>query len=294
MLLSILFPIADSRRFLQNSEKLRVPNWHSPVPDHDFIHFMGKIRHRIHGGGLGWAGEDKICYANRALRFCENLDLPSYKIGVPIALKCAFRQFFFDGRIVGKFEIGVQAKKQNLQLSRAQTKSLLLHYLNLTVKIPDPLGTSIMCRLIQAGKPLANLYLHASTSTINREKIENWQVMAGSPLIFVVCGKDDRIGIPRNAKYISIPKTYNFQLHYSRIIAGDRIIPMWTISMKSPREDYMARTLRLYLMRLHAEYSCLSLVLRNICANKFEESSGDHTLRELQEYFNITVKKITS
>ena len=102
MLLSIQFPIADARRFLDKPERLGTPIWPHPSPDSEFIRFFGAIRNRPLGGLAGWIGEDPICKANRALLLSKN---PSLIEGHKPA-HVAFRRFYFDGWAVGKYEIG--------------------------------------------------------------------------------------------------------------------------------------------------------------------------------------------
>ncbi len=170
MLFVILFPIADSRSFLNaDTGMLNRPFWPTPIPDQDFIRSFGAIRRRPRGGLAGWVSEAEICEANNALRFKQlNTHIDS-ESGTRIPFRIAYRRFYFDGQAVAKFEVGLVAQNlRKIKLSPQQTRELFYHFLELDVSIPHPLRVSTQCQLVRAGKHLTNLYALSSSKT--------WQV----------------------------------------------------------------------------------------------------------------------
>src|SRR5436305_2076496 len=98
MLLSIQFPLADSRPFLpMRKAMLPIPQWPVGTPDKDFVRCFGMIRRRRLGGLAGWVGENTVCEAGRALR------LPNFRRTIrkeanqllpePIRQQLGFRRF---------------------------------------------------------------------------------------------------------------------------------------------------------------------------------------------------------
>lgn len=289
MLLSIQFPIADARRFLNQAARLGSPGWPSPSPDYEFVRFFGAIRNRPRGGLAGWIGEDPICSANRALLLSKNPSVfegykPTYVV---------FRRFYFDGWAVGKYEIGFHKR---LRASPAQFKDLENQFLRLPVRIRNRTGTPINSELAQAGKHLARLYLMASTPTKRAvpEKDE-WQVRSGTPLLYMELQDPEDITIPKEAKSIELPNwPSGLKLfHYGIPYRGGKIY-MWILKHgTSVKQENMARALRLYLLRLHAEHECLRLILQSIANKDIQITRGTASSSDLQLYLNKAIKRVT-
>lgn len=208
MLISIQFPVADSRRFVHMSRGLlQCPTWPSPTPDKEFIRALGSIRRRKRGGTDGWVGESETCEANKAIRFTHNLGLaiPGSR---PLKLRCQFRRFFCDGLALGKFEIGISVVYWTKRYAYHESgwnvynprtiapAELIRHILSLPVEVRTHSGNWEACELGQAGQPLANLYRAASTkfSDYTPSTTENWQVRAGNPMLFWDHEQDFRWG----------------------------------------------------------------------------------------------------
>jgi hypothetical protein len=289
LLLSIQFPIADARRFLDQVERLGSPGWPLPAPNSEFVRFFGAIRDRTLGGLAGWLGEDRICSANRGLSFSKN----PYFIEGHTKTRIVFRRFYFDGRAVGKFEIGLHT---NLRSFPAQLKDLETHLLRLPVRIRNDPGTPIYSELAQAGKHIAHLYLMASTPT--KKAVANkdlWQVRSGTPILFLELRQNESITIPKEAKSINIPNwPANLKLfHYGIPYRGGRVY-MWILQFgNSLMEEGVARTLRLYLLRLNAEHECLRLILQSIANKDIQITRGSAVSDDLQEYLDKAFKRIT-
>jgi len=294
MLLSIQFPIADARKFLDQVERLGMPGWPLPNPNSEFVRFFGPIRDRRLGGLAGWIGEDRICKADRALSFPQN---PS-PIEGHAKTRIAFRRFYFDGWAVGKFEIGFHTSLDHLP---AQFKDLESHFLRLPVRIGNSIGMPISCELAQAGKHIAHLYLMASTPTKRTvSDKDKWQVRSGIPLLFLEMHNYENVKIPREAKAIKL-SNWPFNLwpsnlklfHYGIPYRGGKIY-MWILKEgNSAKQKNIARTLRLYLLRLNAEHECLRLILQSIAKKDIQITRGTARSDDLQRYLDKALKRIT-
>ena len=103
MLLSIQFPLADIRRFLQTRTGcIDQPEWPLPAvrpefpQNAPFVRSFGQIKPRMLGGLAFW-GEDLICEATRLVRWQKPnaYAFRSNKMVLPMEL--AFRRFFLTG-----------------------------------------------------------------------------------------------------------------------------------------------------------------------------------------------------
>ena len=188
MLLSLLFPFADSRRFLADAAVLASPNWPLPQVDTEFVRFFGPIRRREGGGLDTWVGENEVCRADRALQFVTS---PSYQDSqnahIRLTLRCAYRRLFFEGDALGKFEIGLAIKSRAVfQLDAAPFERFLQHTLNAPVRVRDT--PSPTYKLREAGKPIAQLYSAATAAKAVSPHVtmpQPWWVRAGTPLLFL-------------------------------------------------------------------------------------------------------------
>lgn len=289
MLLSIQYPFADTRMFLQNTHKLNVPVWPIPIVNKEFVRHFGIIRNRQRGGIGRWIGENETCEARKALRFCGNLIFIERSSNLKINLRCAFRRLYFDGWAVGKYEIGIATNFELFQrLNNEQSKRFFEHILKLPLNIEGINNTTI----INANNQIAEMYL--SSTTKNGHKTKPWWVIAGSPFLFLEYSSEE-INIPYRMDSIPISNSYNFQLFHSFIPFAGSNYHLWIL--RHPiREDYTnikkSRELRISMMRLNAEQECLRLVYRNIRLRKLIVSRGTTESDDLQNYLKKAKSKI--
>ena len=288
MLLSIQFPIADARRFLNQAERLGIPGWPLPSPNSEFVRFFGHIRNRPRGGLAGWIGEDPICSADRALSLSGN---PSLLEGHKPA-HVVFRRFYFDGWAVGKYEIGFHNR---LRAVPARLRNLESRFLRLPIRIRSRAGPPVDSELAQAGRYLARLYLMASTPTRRTiSEKDEWQVRAGTPLLYLELADPEDIAVPKEAKRVELPgQPSGFKLfHYGIPYRGGKI-NMWILKHEvSVKQENMARALRLYLLRLNAEHECLRLILQSIANKDIQITRGTAASNDLQRYLNKAIERI--
>ncbi|URD50043.1 hypothetical protein [Chroococcidiopsis sp. CCNUC1] len=305
MLISIQFPFADARKFLENTGRLDVPGWPLPTPDYEFVRCFGSIRRRRRGGIEGWIGEDEICEADKALRFCNSLKFVDSKLASSILLRCVFRRLYFDGWAVGKYEVGICPKKRmRSTLLNWQFKELIEHFLSLPVSIRNFQGNTEFYDLLRSGKHLVQLYQEATTSQSFLCKPEDWWVRSGVPLLFTQLNAKEDIKLPFWSKPVIISEDEEFQLLHCLVPYSGFNLRMWVLHTNRSStwrsnhheklyESDRARTLRICLLRLHAEHEGLRLILRNIMNEKINILPRTPQSDTLQRYLNSATARIS-
>jgi hypothetical protein len=305
MLITLQFPIADSRKFINSDTKrLDKPSWLIPIPDQDFVRSFGVIRKRPRGGLSGWLSESYICEASHAIRF-QGVKPFKDDLGNSIKFKVVFRRFYFDGLAVGKFEVGIAAwgfkRRRFLSvnskvLSNNKTKEFLFYILDLPVLVRAASGEYVECYLRHVGQLLANSYAVSSTLkkafSTERYFLEDWWVQACEPIMLITYNEDyESMQIPFLGKFLNLQNIDDSGILSHHVIshAGENL-RMWLIG------EYWAsdtlRQLRIFLLRLHAERSCLRQILRNISTGKLVVPKRSQQSRVLQEYLNEATKRI--
>ena len=289
MLLCIQFPFADARRFLDKIERLETPTWPQPTPDSEFIRYFGAIRNRPRGGLDSWIAEDPICEAIRALSFSK---APVFMDGQS-GSRIVFRRLYFDGWAVGKLEIGISIRISKLPAELLDLEDSLLR---LPVYIRNhATGAAMKSELAQAGKHIAQLYLAATTSTKRAiAEEEKWQVRAGTPILYLEATSAESLEIPKPAQPIKLPdRLAHLKVAYHGIPYRGGKIPMWIIQNgQSVEEANLARTLRLYLLRLNAESESLRLILQSLANQDIKVTPGTTASKDLQWYLGKALARI--
>lgn len=300
MLISIQFPMADSRGFIRTTGRLSKPGWPLPTPDKEFVRAYGAVRIRPKGGLSGWIGENEICEATHSIRLTACLTVKSTDSPTAIPLRVVFRRFFFDGLAAGKFELGLATKsRKSLTLSKRDIRVLFERFLLLKVRIRQPNGADVECPLIHAGKYLAHSYLTATTQIGHPKHPKGWWVRAGSPLLFLECGNREQVHLPYFSRQVDLPDIYDFELHHCLVPLQGGTVRMWFLDKYDNKNTNFdnegrgaARRLRIYLQRLNAEHECLRLILRNVKDKTLSVAPGSDASNALQHYFNESTKRI--
>lgn len=305
MLFSIQFPFADCRAFIEDSNKLLLPGWPLPTPDHEFVRGIGPIRIRRKGGVNGWIGEDVICSADNALIFTGSLNFCDSKSELYLELRCAYKRLYFDGGAVGKYEIGVATKAPvKTKMQSWQLKELVSHILSCQVSITLNSVGMRLCSLIGAGKHLASLYHNASSPHGSDTEDTRRYVVSGMPLFFLHMANREDGRVPFWSKPVIVTGE-SFDLSSCLVPYAGQSVRMWILRelknssfRRSVRDlgDAIKRTrlLRVALHRLHAEQEALRLVLRLIINGTVDVKPRSLESDRLQLYFNSTIAKISS
>ena len=294
MLLTIQFPIADSRPFVDlETGKLKRPGWPWPIVDQDFIRGFGMIRQRWDGGLSGWVGEGSACDAVRALRFEALPPLALPELLKPLTTEVAFRNFYADGKVLSKYEAGLVIRPDPTveRPDQPLSRRFFEHFLRLKVAVPMPDGSRAHCELWQAGKHLAALYLASSTPAALAGKLPAWLVTAGAPIALLdysgeSCALDAFLS--KRVKLIQHPQANLAQI---AIPMQGMNLRVWLLSSSTLTKD-VARRLRIALLRLHAEKECLQRVLTNLSCGHIQPEPFGPAAGLLQDYFNYATRRV--
>lgn len=300
MLISIEFPIADSRGFIENAGRLPTPGWPLVTPDKEFVRGHGVVRIRPKGGLVGWVGENEICEAAQSIRFCGCPTATHPDTGEKIRLRVAYRRFFFDGLGAAKIEVGLATRSRaKVVLPKRIVRELVEKSLRRKVRIRQPGGGTIDVALANAGKHLASWYSYATTKVGHSAKPEEWWVRAGQPLVFAECSVLEDEASPFFARHVALPHQYDFDLYHCLVPFTGGSVRMWLLDEYTDEftdsdvgGSEVARRLRIYLLRLHVEHECLRLVLRNILSGNLVVRPRSTGSDELQRYFNEATRRI--
>jgi len=264
----VSFPVFDPRDLLSpNSERLRKPSWPAPSatsPQH-FMRKFGRVYERSKGGLSGFYAEQRVCDASRALRFHN---LTRFKATGFAALttqsfqpRIRQRHFFFDGRCTGKFEIGFEIPKgwNHEATVRRALPTVVAHLLGQRVVV----GEASEHPLLEAGPAIASLYQQSSTwrpkgapPVVNRGP--HSLCRAGTPLVTITVAASSReVVVPSNARSTTIG---NCSLISWRVID---LVPYFVMAIieAGRRNTDLARNLRLFTTRVHAELATIELGL---------------------------------
>ena len=297
MIIFLQFPLTDIRRFLDtDTAKLPVPLWPAPTPYQEFIRSFGPIRVRGKGGVPGWVGENEICNAHRGLVITS---IPPYQdpdTQNTVRLSCSARHFFSDGLAVGKLEIVVISHPAQIALSPRGLRGILTHLLKTPVTIPSAGQEVVRTRLIQAGKPLAQLYLQYSSYTRSSQAVKGkaW-ILPGTPMMVIELGAQEAMQLPSRAQAVPIAESLGVELSHTWLKVASRAVRAWGIQRLSHESAVTqnSRTLRLYLMRFHAEIEALKAVLKGIDSGEIPLSSHSTASDRLQFYLSQVTSRIT-
>lgn len=307
MILFFQLPLTDIRGFINgNTGKIPVPLWPHPIfsasnsKQVSFVRQFGKIKPRKKGGVQGWLGEDEICEAKSAIRIQK---IEPYKpvFGHPIHIQGRSRHFFFDGQAVGKYEFVFVTTKPAI-MPDFELPEFIDYFLNIQVYPAN--DRTLVTPLHLSGKNLAKEYLISTTKSKSFRKIisknwvkrtkDNW-VNSGSPMLFIECSSKDKIFLNKiekeaQVKKVQLPPEYNADLFHILYPIDEFFIRVWLLKRKDDIKSEKLRTLRLYIMRLNAEYESIKYVLsqietENITYTREKESA-------LEAYLNNATRHI--
>jgi hypothetical protein len=298
MLLDIVFPIADVRDFVGGAPgRLQIPNWPDAYPPaRKFVRAFGPIRRRPQGGAKG-IGEGHVCDAHGTVRFprCPEVHTDSNS---RIHLVPRFRRFFFDGRGVGKLEVGL-VPKQNaaFQLKGADAVSLLKSLIGCEVTsasteqlVPEiaksPRAT---LKFNQLPDHIASLFFLGTT---NRQQIPanrqfSWCVSAAIPMLLIQESTQEHFEPDFRWRSVSLnTQTYNkIELSHAWIEwQGQTEARLWRLRYERGADQDIVRLVRMFLLRLHCEQEVLRTVLNLMDGGRIVLQKNATETRLLQSF----------
>lgn len=287
-------PITDSRSFLPDGpSRLVKPAWPIPEAEKDFLRQFGAVHKRRRGGLHEFAGEDVFCRASNAIRIRNETGIISGGDGSQLDhQRCIFRRFFFEGRSVGKMEIGLRRLDEPF---RARSHwALLIHTISKSQWIVGPYHPqfALASPLIASGDAIAKLYLRSTTAKATpASNAYDWCVSAGEPVLVIEFRADDFPSPPAWAVRVPL-STHSVDLHYQHLIVGGRKLNVWYLGFRDIDKGRL-RHLRMHLLRFHAELQSLKTVLRTVVDNRFAVIRATPSCDELQEFLRDAFKLIS-
>jgi hypothetical protein len=312
VLFHLQFPFTDLRCFLPTeAPRVMAPSWPAPIAGEEFVRSFGAVRQRRRGGLSGWIAEAEYCGANRAVRFSSDVfrnpgrDIPIPTSAAETALSLVFRRLFFDGFVMGKIEIGVEASLPQSTLLKASVlpqsmlpiETYVARILALRAHVRDVNGSRETCRLHEMGRPLTRLYGYATSKVLHRLDHEKptSNILSEAPLLFIEMNTEEagQVTMPSFAREVKLSEGCPFSLRFWRTLIDGRVVWVWC-SVRAPNfASYTeARSLRIFLLRLNAEHQALKRVLKAIGAGTIAPGKRDDLSQILQNYINEATRRI--
>ncbi len=311
MLVVAQFPIADLRPFLpEPARRSRPKKWppHSGIPP-QFVHAFGPALERQRGADWAWLDERVYCRADRALRFPR---LPVESGGWKENLRCAFRRLLCDGQAVARVEVGLswipedersllwrywdKSVKENMdptdRLEGAQADINPLEVVRHVVSIPTLVRAAapgeapkaVARPLIRQGRALSELYWRATTIKKNADFFDG-AVLHGAPVMLIECRSHWISKLPGNFVRVNPASAAHVNLAFGRINTEWGPLGVWVLGYE---KAYLteSRSLRLCLLRLHAEQEVLDAVLGQLADGKLDYRASEPIGDIMEAYFN--------
>jgi hypothetical protein len=298
MFLVLQLPFTDSRPFLPiASHRLLDPVWASPREDKDFVRSFGEVKRRLRGGLGEWPTEGFYCCAERALRFDASFakrQLIDESL-VPVRKFCAFRRFLADGCAVARVEIGVKyrSRGKDLRFTGDQCLGLIRSLLSQRVTVPFG-GDQQSGDLLSVHQKLSRLYLKSSTAKVSCEAVQqNWWFAPGNPLLVLeyIVGTDVK-ELPKYTRSVQseILTDAKISLSHARVRFRGREVGTWLLGVTPHETDpIVLRSLRLNLLRFHAEMESIRQIFRLIVGEKIVINRGTAASDKLQKHMQDSI-----
>ncbi|MEW2586139.1 hypothetical protein [Streptomyces virginiae] len=296
MFLATQFPIADLRPLLaRETRRLDVPCW--PLAQSgEFVRSTGPVRTRRMGGLVPWIGEGVYCDAASVFRFPASFSnvalLPGDERTSGFA--CAYRRLITDGFVGTRFELAVaggrSGRRGRARLACEDFVALLINWLDFPVTITSHGAGDrrSSCHLGQSGTPLTAHILRATTrfpaSTPAADR--SW-LQPGRPLLLADYTSKEAEW-PPETKVVDLRQDIGVRLAHCRVSFRGTLVGVWLLERTGPRTDKDAvRRLRVHLLRLHAEYECVRLVLRFLMRQEQDSRNTEAVVRFLDRGLDL-------
>lgn len=305
MLLVVQFPIADGRLFAQSgASRLTHPAWPlTPGVNNEFVRSFGPAARRRGGGDAAWADEGTFCSAGKAIRFPG---LQTYRVAAAdrqLHPLCAFRRVFSDGKTVVRIEVGLALSHDpRLAPSIPDTLGAVRSALELPTAVkpvtPPPAVKPVteppkLRPLIKQGPELAALYGRATTQHGNGSggSVGNDMVEAGNPVALIETNGFDSAALPHSVHVLDAKRMSGANVAFTWLQTEWGEVPTWILHLGSA-EPAQLRSLRLCLLRLHAEQEALDRILKQWDRGLIVFNPGTPLGDQLEEYINRATRAI--
>jgi hypothetical protein len=295
MLFVAQFPIADARPFLPRaSSRLDLPDWPTPQTEINpqFVRFFGPAVRRRRGADAAWIDERAFCRADRAIRF---VDLPSQLLGLTPSSRspsCVFRRLLYDGSAVARVEVGLTLQGGGAYGIRAgELFALVASFLDVPTTVTQVSGDRLHRPLMLQGSHLAELYARATVRWSGDPSPDTGLVEDGVPLVVIGLDDQELPELPESVRLIDPANVHGASLGFTWLRTQHGTIGAWLLAYGSASREQL-RSLRVCLLRLHAERQVLDLVLKQIRRGRLRFDPEDDSGEALQEYLNQATRLI--
>jgi hypothetical protein len=284
MLIVVQFPMADARGLSPDpAARVSRPDWGNieTFGNTSFVRRFGSVVDRKGSADPAWVDERYFCQAQRAIA------LTGLQKGRD--LRCAFRRLFVaDGRVVTRVEIGfVTVAPKGLTPEQLLATAQTVARLGSQVADGDDAGRPRP--LIGQGRRLARLYARATTRT-GADSEFGRLVEPGRPLMIVDLHPKEQFVPPPGARKVYRWDTGGSDLAFLRMRTDFGALPLWITHRR--KDPARARSLRLCLLRVHAEQECLEGVMRLRERQTLGFAPETDSARALQAYLNAATKNL--
>lgn len=294
MFITLQFPLADKRRFLEiDTGQLSAPPWPLADPNRHFIRSVGPIRRRRRGFPGGWPGEGLLCNAKGAFKFVPPDDCAEAERQL---LTPAFRRYYAGGNsrwagAVARIDTGFQVAEKAFRELQPRGRVRVNHFQELArsclaLRVVVPGQENGRRELVTAGPALAQRLLQVTTNTkYPAADMCDWWIEAGTPLILIEAAYQPYFSASLDAlerAWISADRDADpVAAHYlSQVEHRGYTVPVWIVLHDPAADPGVLRNLRIHLWRLHNEREVLKLVLASCIIERRLSPAGSETLRD--------------
>jgi hypothetical protein len=313
MLVVVQFPIVDARSFVPGAaERLDLPDWPTPPTELNpqFFRSFGPAVRRRRGPDAAWIDERVFCRANRGLRL---LDLGHASLGLESERQltsirrgrlhsrvsellpvCAFRRLLYDGEAVGRVEVGIGHSPRAARLrglEGAELFAIVQDILSTPTEVAQIAGPAVRRPLILQGGNLGKLFERASTRSSGASDAGTGLVEGGMPLVVVEFQRGEVKRLPPQFRAVNVAQTEGAELAFAWLKLEQGTIPVWFLGRGSASPQSL-RSLRLCLLRLHAERVALDLTLRQLRRGRVTFDAESEAGERLQAYLNRATRVV--
>uniref|UniRef100_UPI00405692FC hypothetical protein n=1 Tax=Candidatus Electrothrix sp. TaxID=2170559 RepID=UPI00405692FC len=240
-----------------------------------------------------FAGENVFCRATNAIRLNERSGIISNCDGSNTEkYQCVFRRFFFEGRSVGKIEVGFRYLTNSIATPEFWPFCIRTIAQSQWIVGPRHRDFHYLSPLVSAGDAITKLYLRSTTTTnLLDSEIREWWVDHGEPVV-VLKYDADRFPPPQNSVLVPLSTHKAVELYYQRVFVSGKKLNVWYIGVRliDPRK---LRQLRLHLLRFHAEIQSLKIILRHIMDDRIQIMRNTPASDELQAFLRDAIRLIS-
>src|ERR1700722_5369453 len=292
MFVTFQFPLADLRPFVATSApRLSKPTWPLPNPGDQFVRYFGAIRRRSRGGiGIKWWGDEVFfCDTRRAIRF-PNFRSEPFPWG---SLARVNRRLFNDGRAVARIEVAFA-----LAGIRAMTAEKAVSLIEDIFAIPTRVmgvEANRASGLALQGPRLARLFQRASTNSkaVTGPMKSGALVHAGQSMVLVEYSPNELVVLPKTVRQLPRDTTHGFCVAVTTLVFQGKPITVWFLEGSPTGQSKTARrALRLCLLRIHAEFQVLSMVLGALLNTNAVISAESPEGTRLEKFLDHTTRHL--